>query len=355
MEPKKEKRTGGEEVALPALFGEEKTAGAWEARRREMGKLLAAEEYGAIPPRVDFRAETVRTADEFAGKGVLESLELSFSQGGETFSFPATLIRPKGEGKFPFFVFANFTAAVPDRYFPAEEIIDHGCGVISFCYRDVSADQDMFGQGAEKLFFGKERGPADAGKISLWAWAMSRLLDYLLQRGLADERKIGAIGHSRLGKTALWAGANDARFRCVFSNDSGCSGAALSRGKAGETVALITENFPYWFCRNYRNYADREDALPFDQHFLLAMIAPRTVAVGAAKEDVWADTKNQYLACRAAERAYRLFGKGGGFSDPLPQTGKEYGKEGIFFRERTGTHYLSREDWLYYIRILKGN
>ena len=348
--PKAEDR--GERAILPSLFGKDKTEN-WEKRRKELGEILAGEEYGKIPPPLPFRAEILKTQEEFAGKGFMEWLSLHFEREEAAFSFPARLIYPKGGRKFPFFIFANFSDAVPDRYFPAEEIIDHGFGVLSFCYQDVSADLDSFGQGAEKLFFSGDRAPSDFGKISLWAWAMSRLLDYLLQRGLADENRIAAIGHSRLGKTALWAGANDERFSFVFSNNSGCSGAALSRNKSGETVKIITDAFPHWFCKNYRKYADHEASMPFDQHFLLAMIAPRTVAIGAAKEDTWADSRSQYLSCRAAESAYRLFRPGTSFEDDSPRTGKEYGTSGIFFREREGTHYLSRADWLYYLRIME--
>ncbi len=356
MSPKecgRERETVAKAEKLPGLFVTDKTVEAWEGRRKEVGAILSGEEYGAVPPYVNFSTEIVKKREEFAGKSVMEWLRLDFEKDGICFSFPARLIYPLCSQKIPFFVFANFSSDVPDRYFPAEEIIDHGFGVISFNYEDVSVDRDTFGEGAEKLFLKGERTQTDFGKISIWAWAMSRLLDCLLQRGGADEERIGAIGHSRLGKTALWAGANDRRFRYVFSNNSGCSGAALSRNKEGETVEFITKTFPHWFCKNYGNYAERESEMPFDQHFLLAMIAPETVVVGAAEKDVWADSKNQYLACKAAEEVYRVYGKGGGFSDEIPKTGKEYGRSGIFFRERKGTHYLSREDWLYYIRLMQ--
>ena len=181
---------------------------------------------------------------------------------------------------------------------------------------------------------------------------MSAMLDYIFDRKLVLNNRVGAIGHSRLGKTALWAAANDERFSFVFSNDSGCSGAALSRNKQGETVADITAVFPHWFCKNYLDYAGREDEIPFDQHFLLSLIAPRTLVVGAAKEDTWADTINQYLCCKAAMPAYALYGMGGGFDDDKPVTGKKYGANGIFFRERTGMHYLSRDDWHFYMDIM---
>ncbi len=184
---------------------------------------------------------------------------------------------------------------------------------------------------------------------------MSRLTDYLLERDLACENRIAAIGHSRLGKTALWAAANDPRFAFAISNDSGCSGAAISRDNSGEKIADITRVFPHWFCKNYYKFAGNENDMIFDQHFLLALIAPRTLIVGAAKEDAWANTYNQYLACKAAMPVYELYGKGGGFDDEIPETSKKYGKNGIFFRERPGTHYLSRDDWQYYIELLRSS
>lgn len=337
---------------LPPVLTAGVTAENWEERRRGLVDVLAREEYGTVPPPLAGEVCVLSCRRSFAGKGMFESLRFDFSAEGERFSFPATLIYPAGGQKFPFFVLANFTSAVPDKYFPAEEVIDGGFGVISFGYNDVSADEDRFGEGAEKLFF-REGDEGRCGKLSLWAWAMSRLLDYVFARGLADGEKTAAIGHSRLGKAALWAAANDVRFRYVFSNNSGCSGAALSRGKKGETLDFITRMFPHWFCKKYPSYAGREWEMPFDQHFLIAATAPRTVAVGAAAEDDWADSYSQYMACKGAEGAYRLFGMGGGFFDDAPKTGKAYGRKGLFFREREGTHCLSRADWQYYMRILR--
>ena len=219
--PKAEDR--GERAILPSLFGKDKAEN-WEKRRKELGEILAGEEYGKIPPPLPFRAEILKTQEEFAGKGFMEWLSLHFEREEAAFSFPARLIFPKGERKFPFLVFANFSDAVPDRYFPAEEIIDHGFGVLSFCYQDVSADLDSFEQGAEKLFFSGDRAPSDFGKISLWAWAMSRLLDYLLQRGLADENRIAAIvfGIPAVKGVEFGEGFGAARLRGSENNDGFC-------------------------------------------------------------------------------------------------------------------------------------
>ena len=328
--------------------------GDWQKKRAQIQALLAQEEYGKIPPALAFTVKDFKSERFFAGKGFLERVELSFQNGEEEFSFPVQICYPeKREEKIPFFVFLDFSDAVPSKYFPAEEILDEGFGIARIFYQDVSKDANEFGEGLERLFLKGERTEQTFGKISLWAWAASRLLDYLLTRDLADEEKIGVIGHSRLGKTALWAAANDTRFTHVFSNHSGCSGAAISRATTGETVEVISRVFPHWFCKNYRKYANAEWEMPFDQHFLLSLIAPRVLAVGAAKEDTWADTYNQYLACKAALPAWERYGLGGGFFDETPQTGKRYGADGVYFREREGTHYLSRQDWHYYMEILR--
>lgn len=334
---------------LPALFNGEK----WEERRRQIKSILEKEEYGAIPSALPVFAIEKEKASVFAGKGVLEIIELCFENDGKKFSFPVQLFYPVNKKKIPFFVFSDFSDAIPSKYFPAEEIIDEGFGVARIYYQDVSKDGNEFGDGAEKLFLDGERANATFGKISLWAWAESRALDYLLTRELANEEKIAVIGHSRLGKTALWAAANDERFQYAFSNNSGCSGAAVSRRTTGETVEAITKRFPHWFCKNYFKYAKHEEEMPFDQHFLLSLIAPRTLVVGAAKEDAWADTYNQYLACKTALPVWETFGLGGGFFDEVPQTNACYGAQGIYFKEREGSHYLTRQDWQYYMQIFR--
>lgn len=149
----------------------------------------------------------------------------------------------------------------------------------------------------------------------MWAWAAQRVLDYAQTLDeLLDLDCAIVCGHSRLGKTALLAAATDKRFAFAYSNDSGCSGAAITREKQGENVKDICERFPYWFCENYKLYIDNEQNMPFDQHYLLASIAPRKVLVGSAAEDIWADPISEFLCCVAAgsvfggfEHEYRTF------------------------------------------------
>ena len=168
-----------------------------------------------------------------------------------------------------------------------------------------------------------------------------------------DHARISVAGHSRLGKTALLTGALDERFYCAFSNDSGCSGAALSRNKQGETIRKIYDTFSHWFCENYEKYADNEDALPFDQHYLIAANVPHRVYVASAVNDLWADPKNEYLSCVAAGEYYEKMGLCGFVHpDRLPVPGECFHDGYIGYHIRSGNHYFSREDWKYYIKYL---
>lgn len=323
-------------------------------RKEEMIKILCEEEYGFMPVTHDKLSwEVVSKDDVFcAGKATLSKVILTAYFGERTFSFPIYVMIPNTDKKHPFFVHINFRNNVPDKYMPSEEICDRGFAVISFCHNDVSVDNNSengskYGEGLNDILFeGIKKEKNHCGKIMMWSWAASRAMDYAQSLDCLDFTQSAVVGHSRLGKTALLTGALDTRFTYVISNDSGCSGAAITRGKKGERVKEIEKTFPYWFCENYKKYIDNEENLPFDQHFLIAASAPRKVYVASAVLDEWADPDSEYLSCFAASEAYEALGiKGLVCPDRLPKPGDIFHEGNIGYHLRYGTHYLSREDW----------
>lgn len=313
----------------------------WALRRREILDILAREEYGRLPEKKPSALTFIdKNNHHYAGHGIEEKLELTVQADRGEFTLPFTLIHPDGEGKHPLFLYISFENAVYQHYMPTEYVLSRGYAVAILHYTAIASDDNDFTGGLAGLM----NRPTDGtgwGKLSLWAWTLSRALDRLIEREDIDSSNIAVIGHSRLGKTSLWCGANDERIRFVCVNDSGCSGAAMERGKNpdSETAEKIYRRFPFWFCENYQKHGFDVEHMPFDQHMAIAACCPRYALVTSASLDDWADPASEKRACEGALPAWSLFGRG-------------QAEEGVAWFLRDGIHFLSLNDWRFFMDFI---
>lgn len=339
--------------------------------------------YGKVPEGdIDVETKVVKKLDALDGKATMQEVRMTFSRNGRQISMDILMYLPKTQSRVPLFVGLNFygnhtiiddpnisiptswsrnsepfgiTKNIPSKKsrglrssrWPVEKIIDRGYGLATIYYGDIDPDKNDFSDGIHALFYEKgQTQPAKDGwgSIAAWAWGLSRAMDYFEMDEAIDKSKVAVMGHSRIGKTSLWAGVADERFAIVISNDSGCGGAALSRRQIGETVWRINNSFPHWFSDNFNEFSNNEEALPVDQHMLIALAAPRPVYVASAEDDRWADPKGEFLSAFHAGEVYQLFGLKGLQTNKMPPVNKPI-QESIGYHIRTGGHDVKDFDW----------
>jgi len=337
--------------------------------REEMVDIMQREVYGYLPS-VSFTmtvSEPVSVYDRYAIYTVEHSyvtMTITTEYGSHSFRVDR-LIHTDGK-KRPTVILNNFHPIYASRYFPIEELSECELDFISCAYEDVSSDNEDFTNGLAPLLLPNGQDTdATSGKIGIWAWANMRLVDYALSLPSTDKENLCVMGHSRLGKTALLTGMLDTRIKFVFSNAAGCSGDSLAIGNTGhnrgedkfatgELISDITERFPYWFCKNYFKYGEKNVSDIFDQHFILASIAPRYVLIGSCSEDQWADPVSQQLCALAASCAWEKEGLVGLEDfDRVVEPGEALLNGHVGFFKIKLVHYLSRHSYARLIEFIE--
>jgi hypothetical protein len=284
---------------------------------------------------------------------------ISIESGGKLLSFNLTLFTPNNvKQPVPSFLLIDpwFSESNTPRwkqkgnYWPVEEALARGYGMAIFDASQLDPDNfDNFKNGIHAIL-DKNPRPDDAwGTLAAWAWGASRCMDYLVTDRNVAADKIAVVGHSRAGKTALWAGAEDTRFAMVISNESGAGGAALARRRFGETVARLNSSFPHWFCTNYNKYSNNEIALPVDMHMLLALIAPRALYIDCADEDLWGDPHGSYISLYNAVPVFKLLGWNSSIPESMPPLNKQVISGRVGFHIRDGVHNMLLKDWSWFM------
>lgn len=366
-----------------------------KVRRPEILSLFEKNMYGQVPGKLKLSSWKILETDNNAlnGKAIRKQILLTFKKNGKQLDVNLLIYLPAGVDKAPLFVGYNFygnhtiahdpeiivptswtlnnldlgitdhqpnekSRGVRESRWPVQKIIDAGYGLATLYYGDVDPDKfgesgNDFSDGVHPLLYKQGQTkplPHEWQAISAWSWGLSRAMDYFEQDSNIDASKVVVMGHSRLGKASLWAGAQDQRFAIVISNNSGSGGAALARRQYGERLGGMNGYFQHWFCDNLSKYDYKENELPFDQHMLIALIAPRPVYIASGIEDIWADPKGEYLSAYHATPVYALFGKPGLASPHQPEENKPV-MTTIGYHIRSGGHDVKDFDWEQFINF----
>ncbi|MFZ4263099.1 acetylxylan esterase [Sphingobacterium sp. HJSM2_6] len=363
-----------------------KTKKEWEnIRKPELLEIFSSQMYGRTPSEsISVQYEQIaENTRALGGKATIKQIKLSFSNNNNVVNAILLLVLPNQvKGKVPIIVGYNYKGnhsvmtdssiiysenfklvrdpkhqdwirGIQSNRWDFEQIIQKGYAVATMCYHDIFPDQEGFkAHSIAALFSDYPNTKTDAWEaIGAWAWGSSRIVDYLETLPYIDQKRIAILGHSRHGKAALWAAAQDPRFNIVIANNSGEGGASLAKRKFGETIAIVSSIKPFWFAKQLNQYHHREEDMPFDQHMLLALIAPRPLYVASAENDLWADPKGEYLALYYASPIYALYRKQGLTNASLPKLHQPILQD-VGYHIRAGIHDVNAYDWYCYLKFL---